>query len=337
MKWFSLLVVVFFLGTVSGPSAEAQTEDVRAATGLPIQIGQPVIYGQVTLSGLSKGDKRPIVAVTLLASGTQIERTIANDSGYYYFLRAPSPGLTLIFEVNNVEVGRDVLNPGPDRTLRRDISVDWKRFNESQKDAPPGVVSARDMYPGRTPDATAALDSATAATKAGKKDEATKILRSVVEKDPKDFPAWTELGTAYFSTDKFAEAEVAYNKAIELKPDFMVAIMNLGKVQMAQKKYDAAVVTLTKGIQTDPNSADAFHYLGESYLQVKQGNRAVIALNEAIRLAPSEKAELHLRLAALYNAAGAKPQAVNEYKLFLQKKPDYKDKDKIEKFIKDNS
>jgi tetratricopeptide (TPR) repeat protein len=337
MKSYSYLIVVFCVMTMGGMRAIAQTEDVRAATGLPIQIGQSVIYGQVTLSGLQKTDKKPIIAVTLLAGGTQIERTVTNDNGYWFFLRAPAPGLTLIFEVNNVEVGRDVLNPGPDRTLRRDISVDWKRFNESQKDSPPGVVSARDMYPGRSPDASAALDSATAATKAGKKDEAIKILRSVVDKDPKDFPAWTELGTAYFSSDKFAEAEVAYNKALELKPDFMVAIMNLGKVQMSQKKYDAAVVTLTKGIQTDPNSADAFHYLGESYLQIKQGNRAVIAMNEAIRLAPNEKADLHLRLAALYNAAGAKPQAVNEYKLFLQKKPDYKDKDKLEKYIKDNS
>ena len=60
-------------------------------------------------------------------------------------------------------------------------------------------------------------------------------------------------------------------------------------------------------------------------------------MNEAIRLAPNEKADLHLRLGALYNAAGAKPQAVNEYKLFLQKRPDYKEKEKLEKYIKDNS
>lgn len=336
MKWSSFLVGFYFV-TIGGLTTLAQTEDVRAATGLPIQIGQSVIYGQVTLSGLQKTDKKPIIAVTLLSSGTQLERTVANDNGYWFFLRTPAPGLTLVFEVNNVEIGRDVLNPGPDRTLRRDISVDWRRFNESQKSSPPGVVSARDLYPGRSPDASAALDSATAATKAGKKDEAIKILREIVEKDPKDFPAWTELGTAYFASDKFADAEAAYAKALELKPDFMVAIMNLGKVQMSQKKYDAAVVTLTKGIQTDPNSADAFHYLGESYLQIKQGSRAVIAMNEAIRLAPNEKADLHLRLGALYNAAGAKPQAVNEYKLFLQKRPDYKEKEKLEKYIKDNS
>ena len=316
--------------------AYSQTEDVRAATGLPIPIGQPVIYGQVGVRGLPKEERKPIIIVSLLMNGVQLERVQTNDRGYYYFLRSPQEGAVLVFEVDNAEIGRDVLTPGIGRTVRRDIEFDWKSY-VATKQTSPGVVSARDMYPGRSPSSVAALDSARSATKAGRIDEAVKLLRSVVEKDPGDFPAWTELGTAYFSSEKFTEAEAAYNKALELKPDFMVAIMNLGKVQMSQKKYEAAVITLTKGIQTDPNSADAFHFLGESYLQIKQGSRAVIAMNEAIRLAPKEKAELHLRLATLYNAAGAKPQAVNEYKLFLQKRPDFKDKDKIEKYIRDNS
>ena len=72
------------------------------------------------------------------------------------------------------------------------------------------------------------------------------------------------------------------------------------------------------------------------YLGAKQGSKAVISLNEAIRLAPQAKAELHLRLAALYNAAGAKDRAVNEYKLFLEKKPDYPDRLKLEAYIKAN-
>jgi hypothetical protein len=54
-------------------------------------------------------------------------------------------------------------------------------------------------------------------------------------------------------------------------------------------------------------------------------------LNEAIRLAPIEKAEIHLRLAQLYNGANLKDKAVEEYKLFLGKVPDYKDRDKLDK------
>jgi tetratricopeptide (TPR) repeat protein len=126
-------------------------------------------------------------------------------------------------------------------------------------------------------------------------------------------------------------------KALEQKPDFMMALMNLGKLELSQKQFDKAVVTFTNAAKADPTSFDAFHYLGESYLQLKQGSKAVIAMNEAIRLAPVEKAELHLRLAALYDAAKLKDRAANEYKLFLSKKPEHPDKEKMEKYIKENT
>lgn len=336
MKLLFMFCLMAVVGHFSNLFVNAQGEDIRAATGLPIQIGQPVIYGRVTIRNLPSGTTKPTIAVTLLANGTQVERSQANDAGYFYFLRRPGEGMQLLFEINGSEIGRDLIPYYTGSAIRRDIEVDWRQYNEARK-AAPGVVSVKDAYPGRSPEASANMDKAMAAAKAGKKDEALKMMQSVVEKDPKDFPAWTELGTLYFSAGKAADAEVAYKKALELKPDFMVAILNLGKLEMSEKKYDAAVVTLTKGIQTDPNSADAFHYLGESYLQIKQGNRAVIALNEAIRLDPNGKAEIHLRLGALYNAAGAKPQAVNEYKQFLQKQPNYKDKSKLEQYIKDNS
>jgi tetratricopeptide (TPR) repeat protein len=72
-------------------------------------------------------------------------------------------------------------------------------------------------------------------------------------------------------------------------------------------------------------------------LQAKKGSKAVIFFNKAIELAPTEKAELHLRLASLYDAANLKDRAVAEYKLFLGKVPNHPEKARIEKYIKDNS
>ena len=133
------------------------------------------------------------------------------------------------------------------------------------------------------------------------------------------------------------EAVQSYTTALQLKPTFMPALMNLGKLYMAEKKFGDAIEVLEKATIADPNSADAFHYLGESYLQNKQGSKAVGVLNEAFRLAPVEKAVIHLRLAALYNAAGLKDRAAAEYKIFLKKVPNHSEKSKLEKYIKDNS
>ena len=47
-------------------------------------------------------------------------------------------------------------------------------------------------------------------------------------------------------------------------------------------------------------------------------------------------AQAHLRLAALYNAAGLKDKAAIEYEEFLKKKPDYPDRKKLEQYISQN-
>ena len=145
------------------------------------------------------------------------------------------------------------------------------------------------------------------------------------------------MASLYFNDSEFKKAETAYVKALELKNDFMAALVNLGKLYLITKEPEKATLVLTKAVMTDPGSANAFHFLGEAYLQTKQGSKAVPALNEAIRLKPVEKAELHLRLAALYDAAGVKDRAAAEYKLFLEKVPDFKNRSGLERYIKENS
>ena len=59
-------------------------------------------------------------------------------------------------------------------------------------------------------------------------------------------------------------------------------------------------------------------------------------MNEALKLDPIGMADAHLRLGALYNVAGYKDRAVAEYEQFLQKKPDYPEKQKLMDYIQAN-
>lgn len=334
MKTLKLFCAVGLLMVVSAVSAFSQRDDIRQATGLPIPIGAPAIYGRVTLDGHDPKTNKPVITVTLMGGGTQVEKTQANDNGYWYFLRRAQDGATLIFEVNNMEVGREVLTTSVDNSIRKDISINWKAYQAaaSQQNA---VVSAVDLY-GRKPANESLLKEALEARKQKKNSQAADLLRKIVANDPKDFVAWTELGSVLFSDEKFGEAEIAYGRALEQKPDFSGALMNLGKLYLSQKKFDLAITAFTRAATVDENSADAYHYLGEAYLQARQGSKAVVALNEAIRLAPVEKAEIHLRLATLYNAAGAKHLASVEYTKFLEKVPNHPEKKNLEKYISEN-
>lgn len=306
--------------------------DVRSATGLPIPIGEPVIWGQVELRGLKPGEPRPNVIVALVTSGAQVATASCDDRGFYVFRRMQATdGTVLQVTVGGVDVGRQMISPGAGN--RFDMAIDW---SASTRSTSPGVVSAKGLYQNRSDRNEKMFDQASAAAKAKDKSNAIKLFNEIVGNDPQDFVAWTELGSLYFAQEKHSDAISAYEKAIDLKPDFMIALMNLGKLYINDKAFPQAVAILEKAVAADPKSADAYQYLGEAYLQNKQGSKAVIVLNEAIRLAPVEKADIHLRLAALYNAANLKDRAVNEYKLFLQKKPDHPEKSKLEKYIKDN-
>ena len=331
MRYFlnHLLVVVsvIFFASFTGLSQG----DVRSATGMPIPIGASVIWGQVEIKGLQPSQPRPSVYVSLLFNGAQIGRVQANDKGYYYFLERARDGASLLVTVGGIEVGgQNITSAGGDRY---DMTVNW---NESlSQTARPGVVSVRGAYADRSTANAATMERASK-IRSTDPSAATKLYLQVVNADPKDFVAWTELGSLYFSAEKYSDADDAYRKAIQLKPDFTLALLNLGKLYLVQKNFSEAVLVLENAVMSDKTSPEGFHYLGEAYLQNRQGSKAVAVLNEAIRLAPAEKADLHLRLATLYHNAGMKDRAANEYRLFLEKRPDHKERAKLDAYIKEN-
>ena len=330
MRFFRSMIL--FVSLVSIGAIVSAQGDVRSATGMPIPIGASVIWGQIEVRGLKPNQPKPTIFVTLLFNGAQIARAQANDKGYYYFLQRARDGATLLVTVGGVEVGtQNITSAGGDRY---DMAINWAEGANNQQRT--GVISVKDVYQGRSAANAALMEQAAAQVKAKNVREGVKLYEQIVATDPNDFVAWTELGSLHFSLSDEAAAERAYKKAITLKSDFTLALLNLGKLYIAQKRFPDAILVLENGAMSDRASADSFHYLGEAYLQNKQGSKAVAVLNEAIRLAPDEKADIHLRLAALYNAAGAKDRAANEYKSFLAKRPDFKYRSKLEAYIKEN-
>jgi cytochrome c-type biogenesis protein CcmH/NrfG len=213
--------------------------------------------------------------------------------------------------------------------------MQWRAAPGGTDAAKAGTTSVADQY-SRSAGTKPLYDKAQEAIKKDDNDQAISLLRQVVSADPKDFEAWTELGTAYFKKKKLDDAEKAYRSALEQRPAYIVALLNLGKLRISQKKYDGAIEALSQAVAAQPQSAEINYWLGEAYLQVKKGSKAVGYLNEAIRLDPAGMAEVHLRLATLYNAAGLKDRAAAEYEQFLAKKPDYPDKKKLEQYIQEN-
>jgi Tfp pilus assembly protein PilF len=219
--------------------------------------------------------------------------------------------------------------------FRQDLQLEWRSGLNHRRQLKAQTVSAADFYdrPNRN---KSLFERAQRLLDNSQEREAASVLMEIVDTDPADFQAWTELGTAYLMSANIAEAEKSYRRAIQERPTFVLALLNLGRVLMKEQKYVESIDPLSGAILARPDSADAHFLLGKTYLKLKQGSKAVPELNEALRLDPQGKAEAHLLLAALYDAAGLKERAANEYQQFLAKRRDYNDRKKLERYISEH-
>lgn len=265
----------------------------------------------------------------------EVGRQMVSSRGRYRFTNLKEGEYEIVAEVNGREIGRLTQLRVGGMTLsnspygyQNDLEFRLKTASVGS----PGVISAADVYD-RPASTRALFVKAEEAVGKKKLDEASTLLKQIVETDKGDFQAWTALGSIYFAEEKFGDAEQAYLHAIEVKPDSPRAQLNLGRLLSSQKKYEAAVDPLTKAVELLPTSGDANMLLGECYLQLRKGSKAIPHLNEAAKLGHPEA---HLRLGWLYNAAGLKDKAAIEYEEYLKKKPDSPDKDKLKEYIQTN-
>lgn len=340
-KIFRIVITaaVFFLTPIFGISQQIPNDpnhelrQIGSTTAIGPVKNPVTVSGKIILEGLSNPQERPVIYVIIYTNGRRVDRRQVSDSGSYIITGVPRTFSTLIVEINNEEVASYQIIPTIADTIYQDANINYLQLQKARNKT--GVISAKTYYK-RSNENQKLFDNALDLSKNKKPDEAIKVLQQLLATDSKDFSAWTELGNIFFLKNKLDDAENAYQKALAQNPEFPLAMLNLGRLYLVQKNGEKAIEILTKAVTSEPNSADVQHLLGEAYLFIKKGSKAVEYLNEAIRLNPIGKAEVHLRLATLYNGAGLKNRAALEYKMFLEKVPQYSEKSKLEQYIKDN-
>lgn len=324
---FSLALAGLVLSVSLSLSTRAQ-EQIQS-DGVSLGNVRHSLFGDVKVAGMEASAGTTTLNVILYeAAGRQLGRVPIPPNGRFRFNDVPNGEFILTVEVENSEVYREqfIVYEGRSTDLRKDIELMW----QATEPAAGGTVFARTVENRRQ------FEDAQKALAAGDLKRAVNLLQRVVDSDRGDYEAWTELGTAEFQREKYSESERAYQQALALKSDYLPALLNLGKLQFNRKQFEAAIVSLEQAVAVAPNNAEANHLLGESFLGVRKGSRAVGYLEAAIRLDPAGKAEIHLRLAQLYDAAGMKSRAANEYRAFLEKRPDSPRRKELERYIEAN-
>jgi Tfp pilus assembly protein PilF len=334
--WLALLALSLSSSAVTGTGGASINDFDHQGRGSG---GGSTVFGDFKVDDSKVSGPKPETFTVILYSLANIiiARDTVSNRGRYRFNNVPNGEYYIVVEVEGLEIARIPLRLDQVRTtdVRRDIELEW-RGNPATGDTKKGRATVTAGYSNRTAANQVLFDKALDAIKRNDAKQAMSLLNQIVSTDAKDFEAWTELGTLYFKQEKLGEAEKAYLRALTERPNSLLTLLNLGKLRISQKNFDGAIESLSKAVEVEPQSADANFFLGEAYLQVKKGSKAVGYFTAAIRLDPVGKAEAHLRLAALYRAAGLKDKAVAEYEQFLAKKPDYPDKKMIQQYISEN-
>lgn len=332
------LSLLFLIILIAGSTTLLKAQGGQGRGRRPDAAVTHTVIGDFKVENKTQGNLPTTFQIVLnTVTGRQVARTSISNNGRYSFNNVENGEYILMVEVDGAEAYRMTVRVDAifKTDVRRDIALEWRGTPMPGSTTAPGTIPAAEIYT-RSEANQKLFEKAEDAMKKKDLKQASSLFNQIVSADAKDFPAWTELGTVYFKQEKMGDAEKAFRNALNAKPDFLLAQMNLGKLQFTQKNYEPAIETFTKTIEAHPESAEANMFLGESYLQIKKGSKAVGYLYKALELDPVGMAEAHLRLGTLYRGAGMKEKAVAEFEQFLQKKPDYPDKQKLQQYISEN-
>ena len=101
-------------------------------------------------------------------------------------------------------------------------------------------------------------------------------LKEIVKKDPKNLPAWVELGNLYFDTDQPKEAIEAYGRYLAVKPDNPDVRTDMGIMYRKLGQFDKALEEFRKAARSDPKHINSRYNIGLVLLHDKQDIQGAI-------------------------------------------------------------
>jgi len=122
-------------------------------------------------------------------------------------------------------------------------------------------------------------------------------LKEIVKKDPKNLPAWVELGNLYFDTDQPKEAIEAYKQYLASKPDNPDVRTDMGIMYRKLGEFDKAIEEFKKAAQSDPKHINSRYNLGLVLLHDKQDMKAAIkAWEDYLKVDPNSERAQRIRV-----------------------------------------
>lgn len=122
-----------------------------------------------------------------------------------------------------------------------------------------------------------------------KVDEAILDFNKALEKDPKFYKAFYNIGYIYLSQDKPNLALTYLKKSVKYNPNFSYGYYNIGCAYLKLKNYGSAKYNFFKALDLQNNDPNIYYNLAYSYKMLKKDKQAQTYLDIYNRIIESGK------------------------------------------------
>ena len=218
-----------------------------------------ILYGDfvVDMSQAPPGSPQTFQLVLTRIPGRVVDRQTVGPRDRYRFHGVSNGEYLLKIEVDHREILSMPLSIREFRPtdIPRHLSLQWSDLSGQSVDTSALMYARKAANQKR-------LDKAQGAMQKNDLKTAVILLQEVVDSDPQDYEAWTDLATCRFRQEKLSAAIEAYRNALSANPDYFIAQFNRGKVE-----------SLVRAVEMEVKSAEAHYFLGEASLGIERDPR----------------------------------------------------------------
>ena len=158
--------------------------------------------------------------------------------------------------------------------------------------------------------------------KEGRIDEAERIYRRVLRKNPDNVDALRLLALLAMRVDRQDDAESLLQRAIEIAPDFLLALVDLGRLLKEQDRYEEALGCFDRVIALEPTQPQAHFLRAATLARASFTRESIDAYRRCLAVRPGHVGAL-LGLGHVLKAMGDYDAAVASYMACMREAPDF--------------
>jgi predicted O-linked N-acetylglucosamine transferase (SPINDLY family) len=164
------------------------------------------------------------------------------------------------------------------------------------------------------------LTQSAQALQAGRFEDARAILAKLLQQQPADVAANSQMSVALAQLGNPEEALKHALRAVHNAPPSADMLLNLGNIQTALRQYEAAVATLNKALALDPRHIQSLVALSHAQLMLYRHDEAARTAERGLEIAPFQPGLLSNYTAALLHMGEAR-KAYSLLKQGVQRHP----------------